>query len=80
LKLPFDILGSKICFQTQLGTATARLFFNIVVTMYPSLIALFAVFPPSHMLGAAYLVVGAACNRLNPVDPQRLKAPHGFNP
>lgn len=35
----------------------AYLLFNIVVTMYPCLFALFAVFPPSHMLGAAYLVV-----------------------
>ena len=35
----------------------AYLLFNIIVTMYPALIALFTVLPPSHLLGAAYLVV-----------------------
>lgn len=34
----------------------AYLFFNIMTTQYPALIALF-VLPPSHILGAAYLVI-----------------------
>ena len=34
----------------------AYLLFNIIVTMYPALIALYTVLPPSHLLGAAYLV------------------------
>ena len=35
----------------------AWLYWNIVTTMYPALIALFTVLPPSNILGAAYLVV-----------------------
>jgi fatty acid desaturase len=35
----------------------AWLYWNIVTTQYPALIALFTVLPPSNILGAAYLVV-----------------------